>query len=180
VTTLVEDQTTLLLAFKMISYISSETRSPVVHLWAIARIFRVHYTHDLSLALEGEAFEAGLADNTTRPPRMALRYRIEWREPKRFGQLMKQWNRKVQYWWLVKGTVTEKLGLESQQFIRRQSMDGISILDRIHRDLADDPDRFTFDRDQWKVQAMNRMAAKHKFDYYRKNYDVSAALLIVV
>jgi hypothetical protein len=162
----------------MDTYISIKTLSPVFHLLAIAKIFRVHYTHDLSLAINAEAFEAGLADDTTRPPRMAWRYRIEWREPKRFGQLMKQWNRNVEYWWLVKGTVTEKLGLESQHFIRRQAMDGISILDRIRRDLADDPGRFTFDRDQWKVQAMNRMAAKHKFDYYRKSYDVSVALLL--
>lgn len=149
--------------------------SPLIHLNAIRSIFRVIHTHDLSLAMAERDFKANLDDESEQTKRMKWRYRLTWREPKRLGQLVKEWKKDWAYWWLAKGTVREQLSRDVQEARRKEAMEGRGILDRISKDITENQDdAFVTDRDQWKKDAMERIAKKHQEDYDSKEFDVSA------
>jgi hypothetical protein len=142
---------------------------------AISRVFRVVYTHDLSLSMDSESFKSCMEDESDLSKRMMWRYRLEWRDnDKRPWQLFKEWNKGWGYWWLAKGSVTEKLALAVREWRKREAMQGLTVLDRIQKDLAGTPGGTPSpDRDQWKTDAMKRIAEKHQSDYDKKDFEVS-------
>jgi hypothetical protein len=150
-------------------YLDLSKRSPLFHFDAIGKIVRVVYTHNLSLGMDSEAFRASIEDPKEQKRRMTWRYRLEWRDPKRISQVVKEWKNNVAYWWHGKGRVSEQLLLEKQEWLRKEIMQGRSLLER----LAEEPDDGSIpDREQWKVEAMNRIAKKHQADYDRQSYEV--------
>jgi hypothetical protein len=149
--------------------------SPLIHLNAIRSILRVIYTHDLSLAMDERAFKANLDDESEQTKRMTWRYRLIWREPKRLGQLVNGWKENWAYWWLVEGGVTEQLARDVQEERRKDVMQDRTVWNRIEKDIAENRDyAFVGDRDQWKKDAMERIAKEHQKDYDSNAFDVSA------
>jgi hypothetical protein len=149
--------------------------SPLVHLNAIRSIVRVIHTHDLSLAMNERDFKANLDHESEQTKRMTWRYRLNWREPKRLGQLVKEWNKDWGYWWLAKGSVNEQLSRDVQESRRKEAIQGRTVLERVAKDINENRDNaFTPDRDQWKTDAMERIAKEHQKGYDSKKFDVSA------
>jgi hypothetical protein len=151
-------------------YLELSKRSPLFHFDAIDKIVRVVYTHDLSFSMDSEAFRASMEDPKEQERRMKWRYRLEWRDPKRISQVVKEWKENLSYWWHGKGRVSEQLNLEKREWIREDLMKGRSILDRLAAEAPDDGS--IPDREQWKVEAMKRIAKKHQADYDRQSYEV--------
>jgi hypothetical protein len=149
--------------------------SPLIHLSAIRNILRVIHTHDLSLAMNERDFKANLDDESEQTKRMTWRYRLNWREPKRLGQLVNAWNKDWVYWWLAKGSVKEQLSRDVQEARKKEAMQDLTVWDRIAKDIAENRDyAFVRDRDEWKKDAMERLAQTHQNEYDSKHFDVSA------
>lgn len=91
---------------------------------------------------------------------------MEWRDEKRLGPLLNEWNAGWDYWLLIKGTVTEKLNLEMIEQKREATMEGSLILDRLK-----DDGKPNVKREQWKKLAMERVAEKHQQDYDNKDFE---------
>lgn len=141
--------------------------SPIIHLTAVRNLFRIVYTHNLSLALEANVFKASLENEAKMREMMKWRYRLEWRDEKRLLQLLREWKSGLPYWFFREGTVNEKLILDLREArTGRASMEGNHILDRLKVD-----DMPMFDRDQLKVDAMKRLAEKHQADYESGSYE---------
>jgi hypothetical protein len=149
--------------------------SPLIHINAIRIILRIIHTHDLSLAMDERDFKANLDDESEQTNLMTWRYRLNWREPKRLGQLVKEWNKNWGYWFLAEGSVNEQLSQAVQEAKRKEAMQDRTIWDRIAKDITENRyDAIVTDRDQWKKDAMERIAKQHQKDYDSKKFDVSA------
>jgi hypothetical protein len=133
----------------------------------IASQFRVVYTHDLSLSIDAKAFKESLENGPEMKERMKWRYRIEWRDGTRLRPLLKEWNSGWGYWWLIKGTVTEKLNKELIEQRKKAELEGQTVWDRMKEDGMPKSNR-----DQWKREAMGRLGKTHQEDYDKKNYEV--------
>lgn len=144
---------------------------PFCHLFAIQKIFRVMHTHDLSLALNSDEFEEKMEQKL----RYQWRYRLEWREPKRIQTTLQEWRKGFWYWFFFTGGVQDKLRREFQ--IKRKSeaeRRGLTVQQRIAKDLKSNPGAPVQDRTLWKEQAMDRLARKHQKDYDKKTFEVSS------
>jgi hypothetical protein len=121
-----------------------------------------------------DSFQKYLENESDLKQRMMWRYRLEWRDNKRLNQLLKEWNKDWGYWWLAKGSVTEKINLELREKQKNADMQGLTVLDRIQEDLDSTPEGTPMpDRDQWKADAMKRVAQKHQEDYERDEFEVN-------
>ena len=135
---------------------------------AVRKLFRIVYTHDLSLSMEADTFKSALENESEMQERMKWRYRLEWRDEKRLVPLLKEWNSGWGYWLFIQGTVNEKLALELREEQKRGDMAGLNIFDRLKDDGIP-----RSDRDEWKTAAMERLAQKHQSDYDNDDYAVS-------
>jgi hypothetical protein len=124
-----------------------------------------------------DSFQKCLENESDLKQRMMWRYRLEWRDNKRLNQLLKEWNKDWGYWWLAKGTVTEKINLELREKQKNADMQGLTVLNRIQKDLESTPEGTPMpDRDQWKADAMNRLAQKHQEDYEKDKFEVNTCI----
>ena len=142
--------------------------SPIIHMMAVRKLFRVVYTHDLSLSMEADAFKSALENQSEMQEKMKWRYRLEWRDEKRLMPLLKEWNSGWGYWLFIQGTVNEKLALELREEQKRADMVGLNIFDRLKDDSMP-----RSNRDEWKKAAMDRLAQKHQSDYEKNDFAVS-------
>ena len=150
------------------------TNSPLCHLIAVRKLFRVSYTHDVSLANDYETISTILSDPVERQKRFQWRYRLEWREPQRIMQTLSDWKGGLSYWVLFQGGVEDQLRKEfqaSQQGAARRQ--GLTVLQRCEQELRDKPDAPRPDSRGWKAKAMASLAEKHEKDYQRGIYEVS-------
>jgi hypothetical protein len=145
---------------------------PAVHLTAFRRLIRVSHGDEVSLA--------DLQDNGSRmrtayrhdDSKKIWRWRTQWREPRRVGGVLEQWRADFLYWFMLSGSVQDKLRRELDHKSRRpgQSLaheQGLAILQRIARERSHlRPDTPAPDRTQWKQAAMDRLSCMHQ-----KNYD---------
>jgi hypothetical protein len=123
--------------------------------------------------MEADSFKSCLENESDLKRRMKWRYRLEWRENKRLKQLFKEWNQGWGYWLLAQGSVTEKLAIELRKGRKKEAMRGLTVLDRVQEDLDGTPEGTPIpDRNQWKADAMKRIAEKHQEDYDSKDYQV--------
>lgn len=81
--------------------------------------------------------------------------------------LLKEWNSGWGYWWLIKGTVTEKLNQELIEQRKKAELEGQTVWDRLKEDGIPKSNR-----DQWKRKAMERLGKIHQEDYDNKDYEV--------
>lgn len=146
---------------------------PVIHLAAIRKLIRIIHTHDLSLALDIEDFEAALKNEETMATRMKWRYRLEWRDDRRLSVHLEEWRRGWLYWLRSKGSVNEKLLMEARESQKKAELQGEMILDKLQRELEDTPNGIEdfIPREQWQQDAMERLAQKHQEDYNRKDFE---------
>lgn len=132
---------------------------------------RIVYTHDLSLSMGVKEFKESIENEHSMKQSMKWRYRIEWRDDRRLKPLLKQWTSGLGHWWLVKGSVTEKLSQEKIEHLRKAGMKGKTVWERMKADGLQNSNR-----DQWKNEAMERLATKHQEDYDNKHFEVSTPI----
>jgi hypothetical protein len=137
---------------------------PMCHLRAFSRLVQVVYTHNASLA-DPETFLQQQQDS------VQWRHKLQWREPQRVRVTWDQWRRKFWYWLFFAGSVQDKL--------RRLRTSGSTEAQRQGLDLwqkVKDENRPFVDRSQWKQDAMDRLADKHKRDYETNTFEVRDAV----
>eukprot|EP00980_Cylindrotheca_fusiformis_P003164 scaffold721_cov131-Cylindrotheca_fusiformis.AAC.54 len=139
---------------------------PIMHMSKIVPQFRIVYTHDLSLSMDPTSFRNLLMQEAEMEERTKWRYRIEWREEKRLRPVLKKWKSSLGHWWLVKGSVAEKLEQEHVKQLRESMMKGKRVWEKMEEDGLPKPDR-----NQWKRDAMERIAQKHQEDYDSGEFD---------
>lgn len=162
---------------------------PMLHLRSLAKIVRIVYTHDLSLALDAEDFREAMEDEASLKSRMKWRYRLEWREDrdtKRVGQVLRKWRKSLGYWLFLEGKVQEKLWQERKQSIKESlTTEEWNLKDRILDEIRDtNPGALDNDDGTWKVylqnlpplgqgkkNSMKRLAEKHQQDYDLKEFE---------
>ena len=150
--------------------------SPFFHILKMSKIVKIQYTHDVSLATDVKALEKRLEeDNQYLKKRIAWRYRVTWRkQPKRLMKVIDSWFDDVLYWWLMRGSVTEKLMLETQatneKNVFRKSLLGHDNFVELMLSTTGN-DKFV-DRDQWKLRAMKNVAQEHETNYENDNLEV--------
>ena len=140
---------------------------PVLHLRSVARQVRVVYTHDASLAMDANEFQKATQDESRR----TWRYRLEWQEnPQRIGQAFSKWKSNLVYWLFFEGRAQDQLIQEQQRKLETSgsSIDW-NIKDRILQEVGKGLPYVP--RDEWKRNAMERVAEKHQADYDRKSFD---------
>jgi hypothetical protein len=152
--------------------------APMCHLVAAARLCRIQYTHDLSLANTSdeptESQQAALRQGQGQlTERFQWRYRMNWREPQRIRTTLREYRRRLSYWFFFAGSVQEKLR-RHQQDARRQGgggggevkRRGLTVAQRIKQDLGiAATSSLITDRTKWKPQAMERLAKLHEQSY---------------
>ena len=109
------------------------------------------------------------------------RYKISWREPERLGVTWGTWWGKLWYWWLLAGSVQEKM---RQDFTTQRKAEvrsqGRTVLERMAVDLAQNPDTPMPKADQWKEIAMNRLREQHQADYDNGYFRVRKMQMVVL
>ena len=143
--------------------------SPICHMIAVSRIFRIVHTHDLSLALKTKQFKSSINNDELMSQRMKWRYRLEWRDDQRIGQVICEFQNRFWYWLFIEGRVREQLELEKQQGTVDEAMAGKAILERKEKELLSmPPDTPRPKRNLWKKDAMKYLAERHQSDYDNK------------
>ena len=123
--------------------------------------------------MDVDKFKSCMENESDLQQRMQWRYRLEWRENKRLNQLVKEWDDGFGYWLLSEGTVREKLAKELREKQKSEAMKGVTLLDRMQKVLDSTPTGTPMrNRDDWKPDAMKRIAEKHQEDYDKSDYQV--------
>ena len=140
---------------------------PALHLRSVARQVRVVCTHDASLAADPNEYQKAAQDESRR----MWRYRVEWQEnPQRIGQAFNRWKSNLVYWLFFEGRAQDKLVQEQRSQLQSSSVStDWSIKDRILREIEKGLPYVP--QDQWKRNAMERVAEKHQADYDRNSFD---------
>lgn len=139
---------------------------------AVCKLFRINYTHNISLANDYDTINAYLNDPLERQERFKWRYRLEWREPERILETISQWKGGFSYWLLFEGSVEDQLRKEFQESQQRTAYrEGLTVLQRVEKDMKDNPDRPRPDSTKWKQQAMEKLAAQHEKDYKSGSFE---------
>jgi len=147
--------------------VTSTLTVPLLHLKAVAKQVRVVYTHDASLAMSPTDFEKVTHDES----RKTWRYRLEWQEkPQRIGQALNKWRSNLAYWLFLEGRTQDQL-VQEQQVQREKSHNSAdwSLLDRLSRGAG--YGRSFVPQNEWKQNAMSRVADQHQTDYDRKSFE---------
>ena len=147
---------------------------PIIHLEAVSRLFRIVYTHDLSLALNAKPIRSRVQAEAALASRMRWRYRLEWRDNQRCGELVKARKEGFGYWLFLEGKVSEQLEKQDREYAAEKMMEGKWMLERVKEDIAKTPEGIPApDASQWKAKAMERLAKMHQEDYEKKDFRVS-------
>lgn len=146
--------------------LSCVSSSPIGHLVAFRKLFRVSYTHDISLANDYNTINAILNDPVECQERFKWRYRLEWREPERIMETISRWKGGFSYWLLFQGGVEDQLRKEFQATQKSAAhREGLTVLQRVKQEMKDNPDAPRLDSTKWKENAMKNLAEKHEADY---------------
>jgi len=149
-----------------VSSFSCLVASPIGHLAAVRKLFRINYTHDISLANDNDTITAILNNPVERQERFKWRYRLEWREPERIMETLSKWKGGFSYWLLFEGGVEDQLRKEFQANQKSAAYrQGSSVFQRVEQEMKANPDAPRPDSTRWKAQAMETLAAKHENDY---------------
>lgn len=143
---------------------------PIIHLGAMKRLFRVSYTHGLSLAMDMNDFQRSLStnENDSAIKRQLLwRWKLVWRDPRRILVTINEYRERFWYWFLFSGSVAEKLRIVEQEGRKHEeaASNKLKILQRVAEDRKRNPDAPLPDRTKWKQNAMNALAERHQKDY---------------
>jgi len=154
---------------------------PLAHLVVFRKLLRVYKTHDLSLS-NPDTFARMIQNRapSSLKERIKWRWRLHWREPQRVRVVLQQQYDQFWYWLFFSGSVQDKLRREFDPRSRRAGggeahRQGLSVLQQIAREREDNGYSLTTDRSQWKQRAMDRLAARHKEQYERRDFQVSIA-----
>ena len=139
---------------------------------AVCKLFRVCYVHDISLSNDNDTITAILNDPIERQNRFKWRYRLHWREPERILVTLSNWKGGFWYWLLFVGGVEDQLRKEFQKNQKTAAhREGLTVLQRVKREMEENPDAPRQDSTRWKTNAMEKLAAKHKADYESGTFD---------
>jgi hypothetical protein len=133
---------------------------PITHLIAFQKLIRVFKSHNLPLTLSPSEFQKRLTELGAPD----WRWQLNWRQPERVRVTLKNWINRFSYWLFLEGTVGEKLFQERKDDLRRDIRDHFEEFKK--KILAEE----FINRDQWKTNAMERVAAMHQKDYDEGNY----------
>jgi hypothetical protein len=141
-------------AFHGLLPVTVSALAPLIHIVALLRLVRISYTHDLSLANSSNRFI--LYNPSVLQRRMKLRWRLDWREPKRLRQALSDFTDDLIYRFFFAGGVPDKL-LESKKRSMRQKL----------RSLLEEAFQLNGEKDstESKETAMRNLAQEHQRDY---------------
>jgi hypothetical protein len=107
-----------------------------------------------------------LTNDAEMAERMKWRYRLEWREDKRLGEVISEWKEGWGYWMFIEGSVSEQLELEEREGRQQEIVKATSVLDKISKELDETPENTPIpNRDKWKTTAMDHLAKIHQTEY---------------
>jgi hypothetical protein len=163
-------QTVPVISYKVLAAagisLSTLLAGPIGHLIAVCKLVRICYIHDISLSNDNGTISAILNDPIECQNRFKWRYRLEWREPERILVTLSEWKGAFLYWLLFDGGVEDQLRKEFQQNQKSAAYrEGLTVLQRVQKEVEENPDAPRQDSTQWKTNAMEKIAAKHKADY---------------
>lgn len=148
--------------------------APLLHIRSLAKIVRIIYTHDVSLALDDKDFMEAFDDESSLRSRMKWRYRLEWRDDEdteRIGEIFRKRRKSFWYWLFLEGKVSDQLWRESKRNLKEsQRSQEWNIMDRIPDDMRTIP-QTQIPHEEWKTIAMKRIAEKHQQDYDLKDFE---------
>lgn len=162
----------------------ASTIGPIIHLVAIKRIFRFQISNNLSLATDHNVAMKALSDPNKGSHHFKLRYRINWRKPKRISQTLLIWWRSFASGYVpptersesTQNVIDSALKTQKQLYdstiFGPKSKDGwrspiLRLAEKYEEDNLDAPQQ---DREAWVPKAIQDMAAIHQRDYENKDF----------
>jgi len=145
---------------------------PLIHLYALKKLFRIQYFTNMSLSTEVSTAEELLKNPVT--ARWKWRYKLNWREPRRLSQAIKVMRRDVLRFVLsllgndIEAAIKRKLELKDILDIKESEP---KILDLVGEDMNRNPTVKKPNRKTWVPSSLAKMEDIHQTNYEKKNFE---------